>query len=50
LGVAWYDEQFFIDKADAYLNPLHLGMYTSIGIEEGAITVSHWKPAGGGSL
>lgn len=43
LGVAWYDEQFFDEKRNAYANPSHLEKYLNIGLHEEAITVTHWK-------
>jgi hypothetical protein len=50
LGVAWYNEDFFIDHKDAYTNPLHLSKYIAIGIPVGCITVTHWKCVGEGTL
>jgi len=43
LGVAWYDETFFMERRDSYANPSHLAKYLDIGIPDGAITVTHWK-------
>lgn len=42
-GVAWYDESFFEEKKDTYMKPDHLAMYTHIGADEGAVSVTHWR-------
>ncbi|MCP4966414.1 MAG: hypothetical protein GY926_14420 [bacterium] len=49
LGAAWYDEEFFDEKKDAYTDPLHLAAYLDIGLESGSISVTHWRYEGGGT-
>ncbi|MFJ8746031.1 hypothetical protein ACIRL2_42580 [Embleya sp. NPDC127516] len=41
--VVWYDEEFFDAKKNSYMSPEHLAMYTTIGADEGALAVSHWR-------
>jgi len=42
-GVAWYDEEFFDEKRDVYLDTKHLRMIAGFGADDGAISVSHYK-------
>ncbi|MBX9569403.1 MAG: hypothetical protein K2X77_10940 [Candidatus Obscuribacterales bacterium] len=50
LGVNWYDEKFFEEHLDSYMNPSHLAKYLEIGIPKGGITVEHWKLIGNATL
>jgi hypothetical protein len=42
LGVAWYDQQFFDDRRDAWFGRMHQKIYQELGIPLGNITVEHW--------
>ncbi|WP_348787381.1 hypothetical protein [Leifsonia sp. NPDC080035] len=41
-GVAWYDEAFFAEKRDVYLDVKHLRMLAGFGVDEGSVTVEHF--------
>lgn len=40
-GVAWYDKDFFEDKKDVYLNPLHVKQFAKFGKTPTKVDVSH---------
>lgn len=42
-GVAWYDEDFFEEKRDVYLDVKHLRMIAGFGADEGSVNVEHFK-------
>lgn len=42
LGVAWYDQEFFDDRKDAWFGAMHKHVYQQIGIPLENITVTHW--------
>ena len=44
-GVAWYDEDFFTEKKDVYLDTHHLRMLAGFGADEAAVTVEHYRLA-----
>ncbi|MFK3669348.1 hypothetical protein ACI2IX_04165 [Leifsonia aquatica] len=41
-GVAWYDEEFFAEKKDVYLDTKHLRMLAGFGADDNAVTVEHY--------
>jgi hypothetical protein len=43
LGVNWYDETFFNERRNSYVNPSHLQKYLQIGFSLENLTVEHWK-------
>ncbi|MGW2116332.1 hypothetical protein [Streptomyces zhihengii] len=43
LGVAWYDEEFFTDRRDAWFGVMHQRIYKDLGIPLENIEVSHWR-------
>jgi len=43
-GVAWYGEDFFASKMDAFSNDMHTHMFGALGIERGDVNVTHWRP------
>lgn len=43
LGVAWYDEEFFDDRKDAWFGTMHQRIYGRLGIPLENISVSHWR-------
>ncbi|MEV7562771.1 hypothetical protein [Streptomyces sp. NPDC089795] len=43
LGVAWYDEEFFTDRQDAWFGVMHQRIYKDLGIPLENIEVSHWR-------
>ncbi|MFE4951429.1 hypothetical protein ACFQ9V_15115 [Leifsonia sp. NPDC056665] len=45
-GVAWYDEAFFAEKRDIYLDTKHVRMYAGVGADEGSVTVEHFARVG----
>lgn len=42
LGVAWYDQEFFNDRRDAWFGTMHQRVYSAIGIPMEDINVTHW--------
>ncbi|MFI5940124.1 hypothetical protein ACIBCB_07590 [Streptomyces uncialis] len=44
-GVAWYDDGFFAQKAEAYSDRMHHYMFDRLGIAESDIEVTHWRAA-----
>ncbi|MEU6628487.1 hypothetical protein ABZ905_09345 [Streptomyces parvus] len=42
LGVAWYDQEFFDDRRDAWFGTMHQRIYQQLGIPMENIEVSHW--------
>ncbi|WP_329127356.1 hypothetical protein [Streptomyces sp. NBC_01465] len=42
LGVAWYDQEFFDDRRDAWFGAMHTRIYKQLGIPLENITVEHW--------
>ncbi|MGW1203285.1 hypothetical protein [Streptomyces cyaneofuscatus] len=42
LGVAWYDQEFFDDRRDAWFGRMHQRIYQQLGIPLENIDVSHW--------
>ncbi|MGQ4490858.1 hypothetical protein ACN6LM_001746 [Streptomyces sp. SAS_281] len=42
-GVAWYDEAFFTEKAQAYGNKMHQHMFENLGVKASDVTVTHWR-------
>ncbi|MCX5169496.1 hypothetical protein ACK389_26340 [Streptomyces antibioticus] len=42
LGVAWYDQEFFDDRRDAWFGSMHQRIYQSLGIPLENIEVTHW--------
>jgi hypothetical protein len=43
LGVAWYDEDFFDDRKDAWFGAMHRRIYQQLGIPLENVEVSHWR-------
>ncbi|MEV0318150.1 hypothetical protein ACIBKX_07790 [Streptomyces sp. NPDC050658] len=43
LGVAWYDEEFFADRRDAWFGAMHRRIYADLGIPLEDISVTHWR-------
>ncbi|MGW3402839.1 hypothetical protein [Streptomyces zhihengii] len=43
LGVAWYDEEFFTDRRNAWFGVMHQRIYKDLGIPLENIEVSHWR-------
>ncbi|MFF2703389.1 hypothetical protein ACFVUQ_34125 [Streptomyces cyaneofuscatus] len=43
LGVAWYDQEFFDDRRDAWFGRMHQRIYQQLGIPLENIDVSHWR-------
>lgn len=43
LGVAWYSEEFFQDRKDAWFGSMHKHVYKQIGIPLEDISVTHWR-------
>ncbi|MFF9897742.1 hypothetical protein [Streptomyces longispororuber] len=43
LGVAWYDEEFFKDRKDAWFGAMHRRIYDQLGIPLKDISVTHWQ-------
>ncbi|MFH8260615.1 hypothetical protein [Streptomyces roseolus] len=43
LGVAWYNEEFFTDRRDAWFGVMHQRIYKDLGIPLENIEVSHWR-------
>ncbi|OKJ55935.1 hypothetical protein [Streptomyces sp. CB02115] len=44
-GVAWYDEDYFTEKAEVYGDKMHSHMFGNLGITEKDVTVTHWRAA-----
>lgn len=44
LGVAWYDEEFYLDRRDAWFGVMHKRAYATIGVPLENVTVTHWRP------
>lgn len=42
-GVAWYDEEFFNDKKNVFMERMHDAIFGKIGISADAVHVSHWR-------
>ncbi|MFC1410773.1 hypothetical protein ACEZCY_16370 [Streptacidiphilus sp. N1-12] len=42
-GVAWYDEAYFAEKSQAFGNDMHTHMFKALGVEPGAVEVTHWR-------
>jgi hypothetical protein len=42
LGVAWFDQEFFDERRDAWLGRMHTRIYADLGIPLEDITVTHW--------
>ncbi|TGB15489.1 hypothetical protein [Streptomyces sp. MZ04] len=42
-GVAWYDEDYFTQKSQAFGNTMHLHMFKALGVALDAIQVTHWR-------
>lgn len=42
LGVAWYDQEFFDERRDAWFGRMHQKIYQQLGIPLEDITVEHW--------
>jgi hypothetical protein len=42
LGVAWYDQEFFDDRRDAWFGVMHKRIYADLGIPLENISVEHW--------
>ncbi|MFG2943500.1 hypothetical protein [Streptomyces sp. NPDC048282] len=42
LGVAWYDQEFFDERRDAWFGRMHREIYLKLGIPLENITVDHW--------
>ncbi|AWK12929.1 hypothetical protein DDQ41_15200 [Streptomyces spongiicola] len=42
LGVAWYDQEFFDERRDAWFGRMHQKIYQDLGIPLENIEVSHW--------
>lgn len=42
LGVAWYDQEFFDDRRDAWFGAMHQRIYKNLGVPMDDITVDHW--------
>jgi hypothetical protein len=42
LGVAWYDQEFFDERRDAWFGRMHQEIYKRLGIPLENITVDHW--------
>lgn len=43
LGVAWYDQDFYAERRDAWLGIMHRRAYARIGVPLDNITVIHWR-------
>lgn len=43
LGVAWYDEEFYTERRDAWFGAMHKRAYARIGVPLDNITVTHWR-------
>lgn len=43
LGVAWYDDEFYTDRRDAWFGAMHRRAYTAIGVPLEDVTVTHWR-------
>jgi|GEM_PF-1040896 len=43
LGVAWYDEEFYTERRDAWFGVMHKRAYARIGVALDDITVTHWR-------
>jgi hypothetical protein len=43
LGVAWYDEEFYTERRDAWFGAMHKRAYARIGVALDNITVTHWR-------
>ncbi|PSK95639.1 hypothetical protein CLV63_11472 [Murinocardiopsis flavida] len=43
LGVAWYDEEFYTDRKDAWLGTMHTRIYQKLGVPMEDVTVTHWR-------
>lgn len=43
LGVAWYDEEFYTERREAWSGAMHKRAYTRIGVALDNITVTHWR-------
>ncbi|MGH8895528.1 MAG: hypothetical protein ACRDZ4_00565 [Egibacteraceae bacterium] len=43
LGVAWYDEEFYLDRRDAWFGVMHRRAYAKIGVPQENVTVTHWR-------
>ena len=41
-GVVWYDEEFFTEKKDIYLDKRHLAMFSGYGADESEVEVRHF--------
>jgi hypothetical protein len=41
-GVAWYEEDFFQEKKDIYLDANHGGLFSKFGVEPSNVKVTHW--------
>ncbi|MDN4597088.1 hypothetical protein [Leifsonia virtsii] len=41
-GVAWYDQEFFTEKKDVYLDRRHVRMLAGFEADEEAVTVRHY--------
>jgi hypothetical protein len=43
LGVAWYDEEFYTDRREAWLGAMHKRIYAEIGVSLDNTSVTHWR-------
>ena len=43
LGVAWYDEEFYTERRDAWFGAMHKRTYARIGVPLDNVTVTHWR-------
>ncbi|GAA2712963.1 hypothetical protein [Actinoplanes palleronii] len=41
LGVAWYDQEFFVERGGAGFSRMHQKSYQLIGVPQDAITIAH---------
>ncbi|MEV0045616.1 hypothetical protein AB0H60_19435 [Nocardia rhamnosiphila] len=41
-GVAWYNENFFQEKKDIYLDSNHGALFGKFGVEPSDVKVTHW--------
>lgn len=43
LGVAWYDEEFYEDRRDAWFGAMHKRAYAKIGVPLENVEVTQWR-------
>ncbi|MGH8905359.1 MAG: hypothetical protein ACRD0K_02335 [Egibacteraceae bacterium] len=43
LGVAWYDDEFYLERRDAWFGTMHKRAYAKIGVPLENVTVTHWR-------